>query len=218
MWPLSAKAGIKKMRSYQKKKRTIDDVEDDSIELPTLPPTRPQEIWTTSATVRALGDRDSTQFSEPSVQLFHHTMHLVDVQLQKSHLISLEHTALQTKIQEEQKRKTNSRRSIHKGGPSASVQDLRDKIKIRDEAEKVETLQKAQKRLVQTINKARNLLKSQGIQARKDEKARLERLKEYTAKDELPPLEDLVSFREPDKNPTELERLKCTEDFYPKLV
>jgi hypothetical protein len=44
MWPPSAKAGIKKMRSYQKKKRTIDDVEDDNIELPTLPPTRPQEI------------------------------------------------------------------------------------------------------------------------------------------------------------------------------
>jgi hypothetical protein len=67
-------------------------------------------------------------------------MHSVDIQLQKSHLLNLEHTALQTKLREEQKRKINSRRSIHKGGPSASVQELRDKIKIRDEAEKVETL------------------------------------------------------------------------------
>ena len=98
------------------------------------------------------------------------------------------------------------------------MQELRDKIKIRDEAEKGEALRKAQKRLVQAINKARNLLKSQGIQARKDEKARLERLKEYAAKDELPPLEDLVPFREPDKNPTDLEKMRCTEDFYPKLV
>jgi len=36
------------MWSYQKKKRTINDVEDnvedDSIELLALPPTRPQEI------------------------------------------------------------------------------------------------------------------------------------------------------------------------------
>jgi len=48
MWPPSAKRGIKKMWSYQKKKRTINDVEDnvedDSIELLALPPTRPQEI------------------------------------------------------------------------------------------------------------------------------------------------------------------------------
>jgi len=29
---------------------------------------------------------------------------------------------------------------------------------------------------------------------------------------------DLVPFREPDKNPTEIERLRCTEDFYPELV
>ena len=96
MWPLSAKAGIKKMRSYQKKKRTIDDVEDDeTLDLPALPPTRPEEIWNTAATVRALGDRDPTQFSEPSVQLYHTTMHSVDVQLQKSHLITVEHSALQ---------------------------------------------------------------------------------------------------------------------------
>jgi hypothetical protein len=45
MWPPSAKAGIKKMRSYGKKKRSIDEAEeDDTLELPRLPPTRPSEI------------------------------------------------------------------------------------------------------------------------------------------------------------------------------
>ena len=109
--------------------------------------------------------------------------------------MSLEHTALQAKIRGDQKRKINSRRSIYKGGPSTSVQELRDKTKMRDEAEKVEALRKAQKHLAQVVNKAKNLLKSQGIQARKDEKARLERLKEYTAKDELPPPKDLYPFQ-----------------------
>jgi hypothetical protein len=34
MWLLSAKAGIKKMRAYQKKKRTVDEIkEDDTLEL-----------------------------------------------------------------------------------------------------------------------------------------------------------------------------------------
>jgi hypothetical protein len=47
MWPLSAKAGIKKMRLYRRKKRSIDEVEaeeDVTLELPKLPPTRPLEI------------------------------------------------------------------------------------------------------------------------------------------------------------------------------
>jgi len=45
MWPLSAKARIKKMRSYRKKKRSIDKVEeDDALKLLRLLPTRPLEI------------------------------------------------------------------------------------------------------------------------------------------------------------------------------
>lgn len=145
-------------------------------------------------------------------------MKLVDVQLQKSHLITIEHSTLQQKILAESKRKTTSRRSIHKGGPSARVEDLREKIRIRDEGEKVEALQKAEKRLVQAKNKARNELKSQGIQAKKDEKAKLARLKEYEAQDELSLPLDLVPFREPNKNPTALEKMQCTDEFYPKLV
>jgi hypothetical protein len=34
MWPVNIKAGIQKMRSYQKRKRTIDEVEDEDLELP----------------------------------------------------------------------------------------------------------------------------------------------------------------------------------------
>jgi hypothetical protein len=101
IWPPSAKARLKKMRSYQKKKRTIDEVEQDDLELLALPLTRPPEIWNTAATVRALGDRDPTQFSEPSVQVFHITMKSVDIQLQKAHLTTIEHLALQEKVRNE---------------------------------------------------------------------------------------------------------------------
>ncbi|KAN0073265.1 hypothetical protein V8E54_008485 [Elaphomyces granulatus] len=193
-------------------KRTIDDVEDDDLDLPAFPRTRPEEIWTTAAAIRALGDRDHTQFSKPSIELFQSTMKSVDVQLQKSRLKTLEHAALQEKILADRKRKSTSRRSIHKGGVS------REKIKIRNQNEKTEALRKAEKRLIQAINKAKNELKTQGIQARKDEKARRKRLKEYDEKDELPPLEDMFPIREPDKQPTTLEQLKCTEEFYPGLV
>jgi hypothetical protein len=70
MWPLSAKAGIKKMRSYRRKKRSIDEVEaeeDVTLMLPKLPPTRPLEIWNTAATVRALDDWDPAKFSDNTV-------------------------------------------------------------------------------------------------------------------------------------------------------
>ena len=167
MWPLSFKAGIKKMRSYQKKKWTIEEVEEDDLELPLLLPTRPREIQNTAATVRALRDRDPTQFSDPSIQVFHDTIKSVDVQLQKAHLTTIQHAALQEKIRADGKRKTTSRRSIHKGGPSATINELRTKKQIRDEKEKSEALRKAKKRLVQATNRAKNDLKTQGIQARK---------------------------------------------------
>jgi hypothetical protein len=61
-------------------------------------------------------------------------------------------------------------------------------------------------------------LTTQGIQARKDEKARLQRLKDYAEIDQMPDLTDLVRIREPDKEPTTYEKIKTTEEFYPELV
>jgi hypothetical protein len=67
------------------------------------------------------------------------------------------------------------------------------------------------------IGKAKNRLVTLGIRARKDERARLARLAEYKAQDELPPIEDLAPIREPNKNPTAIELARCREDFYPEL-
>ena len=145
-------------------------------------------------------------------------MKAVDIELQKAHLKTIEHAALQEKILSENKRKRTSRRSIHKGGPSAKVGDLREKKAIRDQVESAEALRKAEKRLSRTINKAKKQLKERGIQARKDEKARLQRLKECTQNNELPRPEDLFPVREPDKQPTQIEALMCTAEYYPELV
>jgi hypothetical protein len=61
-------------------------------------------------------------------------------------------------------------------------------------------------------------LTTQGIQARKDERARLQRLKDCAEIDELPDPVDLIYIREPNKEPTVYEKLKTTEEFYPELV
>lgn len=116
------------------------------------------------------------------------------------------------------KRKITSRRSIHKGGPSATIDELREQKKARDEKEAREKLRKAKKKLSQAINRAKKDLTTQGIQARKDEKARLQRLKDYEEMDQMPDLIDLVRIREPDKEPTAYEKIKTTEEFYPELV
>ena len=67
------------------------------------------------------------------------------------------------------------------------------------------------------MNRAKNQLKDAGIQARKDEKARLARIVEYRLKDELILVEDIVLIREPNKIPMIIERARYKEDFYPNL-
>jgi len=90
-------------------------------------------------------------------------------------------------------------------------------IKEKKEKDDGEALRKAKKKLATTVNRAKNQLKDAGIQARKDEKARLARIVEYRLKDELIPVEDMAPIREPDKHPTIIERARCEEDFYPDL-
>ena len=64
MWLLSAKARIKKMRLY-KKKRLIDKVkQDDTFKLPPLLLTRLDEIQNTATKVQALDDRDPITYSD----------------------------------------------------------------------------------------------------------------------------------------------------------
>ena len=220
MYPPSAKAGIKKMRSYRRKKRSIDEVEaeNNTLELPKLLPTRPSDIWNTAATVRALDNWDSIKYSDGTVQTFHKTMKDVDLQLQKSQLLSVQHQALQDKLRADYNKKAKSRKSSHKGGASAPVSQLQTEIKAREEADQVKALRKAERKLTTTINKARNELIAKGVQAQKDERARKERLQEIAARGDFPDIALLVPIREPDKNPTVIEQTCLLEDFYPELV
>jgi hypothetical protein len=128
IWSVNTKEGLKRMRAYNnKRKRTSDKLEDkDNNHQPELPLIKRQatELWDTSTAVRALSDRDPTKFSDYSVGLFHQTMKDVDIHLQKAHLDTLEHSALQDKICNEHKRRSTSRRSIYLSGKSAISIDV----------------------------------------------------------------------------------------------
>ena len=174
-------------------------------------------MWNIAATLRVLADCNPTTFSENSKETWIATVKKVDIQLQKSYLQTIEHQALQIKLREEYNRKAKSRKSSHKGGPSASIAELRMEIKEKKEKDNGEALRKAKKKLATAVNRAKNQLKEAGIQARKDEKARLARIVEYWLKDKLILVEDIALIREPNKNPMIIERACYKEDFYPDL-
>ena len=79
--------------------------------------------------------------------------------------MSVQHQALQDKLRANYNKKAKSRKSSHKGGASAPASQLQAEIKAREEADRVEALRKAERKLTTTINKARNELIAKSIQA-----------------------------------------------------
>ena len=76
IWPYDVNAGLKKMRSYGKKKKSLADVkaEDTKLDLPELPSSRPHELWNTAAAINSFIGRDPTQFSDNSREIFGRTV------------------------------------------------------------------------------------------------------------------------------------------------
>jgi hypothetical protein len=68
------------------------------------------------------------------------------------------------------------------------------------------------------LNKAKKTLKDTGIIARKDNKDRKDKLKEYERQGLLLPLELLIPIQEPDINPIVIKQASLLPDFYPELV
>jgi cellobiose-specific phosphotransferase system component IIA len=73
---------------------------------------------------------------------------------------------------ETHKRKLDARKSLAKGG-SITASDALQRVKDKRRKEADDNVQKAKTAITRTENKARNMLKERGIQARKDERARL---------------------------------------------
>jgi hypothetical protein len=138
----------------------------------------------------------------------------METHMTKAHLLEVDHTNLQAKLRTERNRKATSRRHVHKGGRGARAKDLRAQGEVRDELERKELLRKAEKKLSTAINKAKKALKEAGIQARRDNKARLRAIQGV----EFPPVDMLVPIRELDKDPTLFESLSIIPKGHPTLI
>jgi hypothetical protein len=219
IWPVATKKGIEKMRAYQKCRRsTNDNIDSDNLDLPAYPPTRADEMWEVSAVLRELRDRDPATWSSPTKAKHKRVCTTAGVIVEKTQLLTVQHSSLQEKIKAEQKRKNSSRRHVHKGGPGATIAQLRQQMRIRDDDERGFKIKKARKNLQAAINKYRKELIARGVQARKDEKARIARIIDAELRGELLVLEEYLPIRQPDKDPNLHERTLLTVEGYPSLL
>ena len=110
-----------------------------------------------------------------------------------------------THAEEEYKRKLHSRKSIQTGG-ALTAADALTKIKARHQKDAMATVTKAEKDIKDFCSKAAKILKRAGINARKAERERKNRLKELYKAGDLPDPLSLIFIRDPEKYPTDTEK------------
>ena len=121
-----------------------------------------------------------------------------------AHLVDVDHQAIQAQVLEDQKRRTTSCKSLHKGG-AISVADAGKKRDNRNKKERDDAVRKAQLAINRYVNKAKKELKAQGVQARKNEKNRKKRLQEFLVRGEELSIGIDVPIPDPEKNPSDAD-------------
>ena len=126
---------------------------------------------------------------------------MAKVQLNYTHLVDVDHQAIQTQVLDDQKRRATFCKSLHKRG-AISVADARKKRDDCDLKGHNNAIQKTQTAINRYINKAKKKLRARGIQAQKNEKDRKKRLQELLARGEKPPIGKDIPIPDPEKHPS----------------
>jgi hypothetical protein len=249
MWPMSFKQVKRKLKEYGRKSKkdtglefleysgsdSDSEKEDELLPelqiteeyqlpllLPSSPPPRlqaPTSYFECRNAIDDLQPKISAGLSSPSRKKNEVIMTATKSFLMRGSIHEMEINNANTAQLQVHKNKLSARKSIQKGGSRLACEAL-DKIKdkIRKEAEN--KLKKARTAITRTENKAKNQLKDRGIQARKDEKARLNYLKEQQPLGTYIPPEMLLPIRDPEKQPTEEEKeaLRANPALYDYLA
>lgn len=200
IWPVSCKTALKKMRSYSKAQK----IENTST--PQLPG---KSYFHCEKGLEEWEERIPTLLSSPSRNRFHEWSSETKTHLNKAQLKELEASMIYKRLQESQKSRVRSRKSLNPGGP-LTVEDAREKIRVKELKEKNEAIRRAEKAIQDSIRKAQNVLNRQGIDARKAERERKKVVQAMESRREYISIELLTPIRDPTKNPTieELESLQ----------
>ena len=196
MWPLSFKAIQRKLKEYGKKKKrdtglafleySSDSEEEQANEiepfqLPTL--RTPQSYHECISANNELDDKIDFLLSSPSRAKYRINRQATDIFLSRGSLYEMEIECVRKGQVETHKRKLDARKSLQKGGSLLASDALqRSKIKRREQAQK--TLRKAQKAVQIEENKRRKAFQAQGVQARREERARINLIRAATVRGE----------------------------------
>jgi hypothetical protein len=205
MWPLSYKTAIKKMRQYSKRKSL--NAESDNTNM--LPQSTPNTYVQCETGLQEWEERIPMLLSSPSRTRFQEWTYNTKTHLTKAQLHEYESQLLHARLQEQQKTRIRSRKSINSGGP-ITVEAAREKIQLKEKKEKEEAIRKAEKAVNDAVKKAQKELNRKGIDARKAERQRKKAVLELETRGEFIPLALCTPIRDPKKNPTaeELESLQ----------
>ena len=240
MFPVSFKGALKKMRHYNaRRNHKVVSLADKSssaeagpstmevegqaeasveeggeLELPILPST----YFECQKGMGEWIDRAET-FSPSSKDRFQQWAKGTQICLAEGQLQEESYRAIQSRIREQEKRKTNSRRTIQKGG-MITVEQARQRKKERNQKEKAAAIKKAHKNIQIAVNKAKAALHRRGVDARKAEKERKKQVQIMQVQGVILQPELMISIPDPEKNPSpeDLESLQPPPDLLQALL
>jgi DDE superfamily endonuclease len=228
MWPVSFSAVQKKLKEYGKKKKkdtglefleygseSESEAEGESepkpdsqpmeeYQLPQLKP--PSSYDECHQALRDIDNKVQEALSSPSRAQYKVITESTGVFLMRGSLHEMEVAQARAGAIQTHKRKLHARKSLGKGG-SILARDALQKIKDKRRQEADDKLKRAKKAITVAENKAKNALRDRGVQARKDEKARLAFLKANSGLVGVEIPDSMwVPIRDPQKNPTAAEK------------
>jgi hypothetical protein len=185
-------------------------------QLPQLKP--PSSYDECRSQLQELESKTKNVLSSPSRAQASMTIQATNVFLMRGSLHEMEIAQARTGAIETHKRKLDARKSLGKGG-SILASDALQKIKDKRRNEADDNLRKAKTAITRAENKAKSILHERGVQARKDERARLLFIQQHQALGTHIPDNKWIPIRDPEKQPTsaETDALRANQSLYDHL-
>jgi hypothetical protein len=195
IWPISCKTAIAKIKVYSPP--------EAPVELPTLPRT-PTRFQHAEYGLLYWKEKVSEKLSSPSREPFASWARGTERVLAGGELAVLQHKALATKVQNQQKAKYQNRNVLQKNGV-LTAEDAWAK-KEANRAKRQAILDKRRATLIRiTRNKIKNELKTRGVAARKLERERKRQVEALQKAKEFVPFHLLEAIPDPELSTTEAD-------------
>jgi hypothetical protein len=196
IWPISCKAAIEKMKIYA-------PPENPKPDLPTLPRT-PTRFQHAEYGLHHWRDKIVNILSSPSREPFESWARGTEKVLASGELTVLQHNALATKVQNQQKAKYRNRNVLQKNGVMTAEEAWAKKEA--NQAKRKAILNKKRATLIRvTRNKIKNDLKARGVIARRRERERKKAVEALEKAKEFVPIDMLESIPDPEQTTTEAD-------------